>query len=449
METSSQDDPFARLERQNAALSTLAQHPDLFINGPLAFAQRVTESATATLGVARSSVWFFTDNLRAIHCEDLFELDAGRHSEGAEFSSAQYPKYFAALTEGRSIAAHNALIDPRTAEFARAYLRPVGISSMLDAPIRMGGRLVGVLCNEHIGPQREWMPDEEAFAGSLCDILALGLEAWEHQKMAAELREARDHLELRVAERTRELAAANERLQELDRLKSTFLATMSHELRTPLNSIIGFTGILRKGLPGPINAEQEKQLSMVHGAAKHLLALINDLLDVSRIESGKTDIHCTKFRFAEMVNEVAAQLEPLCGPKNLRFRVVVTDPAIEVISDRKKCFQVLLNLAANAVKFTERGQVAVEVEHAGGTLSVSVTDTGIGIRPEKMDRLFTAFGQIDGTSQRTQDGTGLGLYLCRQLLNLLGGEIRAESTFGIGSCFTFKLPIQHTAPSDS
>jgi signal transduction histidine kinase len=245
------------------------------------------------------------------------------------------------------------------------------------------------------------------------------------------------------------LVEANQRLEELDRLKSQFLATMSHELRTPLNSIIGFTGILRQGFAGPVNEEQKKQLGMVFGSAKHLLSLINDLLDLSRIEAGKVEIEAEPFDFVEVIAEAVQNLTPLAGQKNLHLATDLPDPVLEMVGDRKRCYQVLLNLANNAVKFTERGEVKISARLEGERLRVCVADTGIGIKPEQMGLLFEAFRQLDGTAKRLYEGTGLGLHLCRKLLALMGGEIGVESEFGKGSRFTFNLPRRLADPPAS
>ncbi len=258
------------------------------------------------------------------------------------------------------------------------------------------------------------------------------------------LREAHASLEIKVADRTRDLAAANERLKELDRLKSEFLATMSHELRTPLNSVIGFTGIIRQGLAGPVNDEQKKQLGMIEFSARHLLGLINDLLDLSRLESGKMEIVREDFKIAEVAAEVVQSLAPLAAQKNLRLETALDDPALLLRSDRKKCFQILLNFANNALKFTDTGSVRIAVRATAESVELSVTDTGIGIKPENLAQLFEAFRQVDGSARRTYEGTGLGLYLCKQLASMLGGGIAAESEFGKGSRFTVTLP--RTAP---
>jgi PAS domain S-box-containing protein len=263
------------------------------------------------------------------------------------------------------------------------------------------------------------------------------------RKQAEEgLRRAHDELEQRVRERTAELVRANERLEELDRLKSQFLATMSHELRTPLNSIIGFSGILRQGFAGPVNDEQKKQLGLVFGSAKHLLSLINDLLDLSRIEAGKVELAQEPFNFVEVIDEVIQNLMPLAGQKNLNLAADLPGPVIEVVGDRRRSFQVLLNLANNAVKFTDRGQVTISARTEGDKLQVCVADTGIGIKPEQMGMLFEAFRQLDATAKRMYEGTGLGLHLCRKLLALMHGDIGVESEFGKGSRFSFTLPRQ-------
>ena len=271
-------------------------------------------------------------------------------------------------------------------------------------------------------------------------MLGIGIDISARLVAEAALREAHANLEIKVADRTRDLAAANERLQELDRLKSEFLATMSHELRTPLNSIIGFTGILRQGLAGPVNAEQEKQLGMVHFSARHLLGLINDLLDLSRIESGKMEVVREDFKIADVVNEVVQSLTPMAAQKNLALETSLDDPALVLHSDRKKCFQLLLNLANNAVKFTDTGRVLLSVRTIAERVELAVTDTGIGIKPESMAQLFEAFRQVDGSARRLYEGTGLGLYLCKQLTATLGGRITVESEFGKGSRFTITLP---------
>ncbi|MGB8166613.1 MAG: PAS domain S-box protein, partial [Chthoniobacteraceae bacterium] len=429
-----------RLGRQNRALSEQARAPALGeMNVETAF-RRITEVAAETLELRRSSIWLYNESRDVIRCEDLYEADGKKHSRGLELAARDYPSYFAALAKDRAIAANDARSDPKTCEFTENYLKPLKITSMLDAPIRSGGRMVGVVCAEHTGPMRSWTPDEQNFAGSMADHVSLSLEVIQRQQAEAALREARDNLEIKVADRTRDLEEANERLKELDRLKSEFVATMSHELRTPLNSIIGFTGILRQGLAGPLNPEQLKQLGMVHFSARHLLGLINDLLDLSRIESGKMEVVAESFSLEEVVEEVVQSLTPAALQKKLTLETQLDPPHISVHSDRKKVFQILLNLANNAVKFTEKGTVHIGARVDANEVVLEVADTGIGIRPESIAGLFQAFRQVDGSARRVYEGTGLGLYLCKKLSNMLGGRIRAESEFGTGSRFTVNLP---------
>jgi PAS domain S-box-containing protein len=280
---------------------------------------------------------------------------------------------------------------------------------------------------------------EPHFVGFLRDIT-------KRKEAERAVREANEQLEQRVAERTRELRTANERLMELDRMKSQFLATMSHELRTPLNSILGFTSLMREGMAGPLTDEQRRQLGFVHASGEHLLALINDLLDLSRIESGRMEIARAPFDFAAVAAEVGVNLKPLITQKKLRLEFGLPG-TLPMVGDRRKCYQVLLNLANNAVKFTERGHVRIDASARDGRLQASVSDSGIGIRPEQLQLLFEPFRQLDGSPRRLYEGTGLGLHLCRKLLDLMGGDIQVHSEFGHGSRFSFSVPLAlPTAP---
>jgi len=263
-----------------------------------------------------------------------------------------------------------------------------------------------------------------------------------HRKQAERaLHDANEQLEARVAERTQALTRANERLRELDRLKSEFLATMSHELRTPLNSILGFTGLLQRGMTGPMTAEQLRQIGFVHESGRHLLALINDVLDLSRIESGRMEVAAQPFAFGTVAAEALEQLRPLADGKGLRLEADIAAGDIALVGDRRKLYQVLLNLLGNAVKFTRQGEVRLSARAEGERLHVSVQDTGIGMAAHQLGLLFQAFRQLDGSFGRHHEGTGLGLHLCRKLLMLMDGEIRACSTLGEGSTFHFSLPL--------
>ena len=318
-----------------------------------------------------------------------------------------------------------------------------GLRACWSTPIlSAAGELLGTFAMYYQEPRSPLVTDLEVIK----QVTHLASVAIEHDRAAEALRRARDELEERVRERTAELVQANQRLEELDRLKSQFLATMSHELRTPLNSIIGFTGILRQGFAGPVNDEQKKQLGLVFGSARHLLSLINDLLDLSRIEAGKVDIESEPFNFVEVIEEVIQNLTPMADQKNIRLSSDLPSQPIQMLGDRKRCFQVLLNLANNAVKFTDRGDVKIRARIEGDQLRVCVADTGIGIKPEQIGMLFEAFRQLDGSAKRIYEGTGLGLHLCRRLLELMHGTIGVESEFGKGSRFIFALPRQPVNP---
>lgn len=241
-----------------------------------------------------------------------------------------------------------------------------------------------------------------------------------------------------------DLKAAVIRAESADKLKSAFLATMSHELRTPLNSIIGFTGILLQKLVGPLSEEQEKQLKMVQGSAQHLLALINDVLDISKIEAGQLALANDRFDIGVVINKSIEKLIPMSEKKGLKLTSFIPDEEIILMADQRRTEQILINLLNNAVKFTDKGEIKIKCVEENGYVKTSVNDSGIGIEPEKISTLFTPFKQIDSGLSRQYEGTGLGLSICKRLVEIMGGKIWVESELGKGSTFTFTLPINRS-----
>ena len=282
-------------------------------------------------------------------------------------------------------------------------------------------------------------PKEILSIGS--DITARKHAEEEVHRLNDELQRYTEFLEQRVAERTKELSAAMEQAQAADRIKSAFLATMSHELRTPLNSIIGFTGILLQGLAGPMNMEQQKQMGMVQSSARHLLALINDVLDISKIESGQLELARAPFDLRLSIEKMVRLVSPLAGKKAVDLRMDISPDTGTITTDQRRLEQVILNLINNAVKFTEKGHVAVACRTLNNHYLVSVADSGIGIKPEEIPNLFQPFHQIDSGLTRKHEGTGLGLSISKKIIDMMGGAIEVESRWGEGSVFTVRIPV--------
>jgi len=286
--------------------------------------------------------------------------------------------------------------------------------------------------------QREWQfrrKDGSAFAA---EVIATMMPDGNLLGMVRDITERkRAEATLRAAEKEKQLAF------EASRLKSEFLANMSHELRTPLNCVIGFTEFLVDEKPGPLNAKQKEYLTDVHNSSRHLLELINDVLDLAKVESGKTELYPETFSLAKAIEEVCAVARGIAGKKRVTLEWNVAPELGCVTLDQQKFKQVCFNLLSNAVKFTDSGgSVKIDARaRETGRFEARVTDTGIGIRKEDLPRLFREFEQLETGANRRFEGTGLGLALTKKLVEAQGGRVAVESEYGKGSAFSVNLPI--------
>ncbi len=311
-------------------------------------------------------------------------------------------------------------------------LDPVAFERNINENMRRNGERVWIAWTNRIVHDAQ---------GRVAEILSIGTDITELKQAEETIRELNAGLERRVVERTAELAVAMDRAQAADRIKSAFLASMSHELRTPLNSIIGFTGMVLQGLAGPLNEEQTKQLGMVRGSARHLLDLINDILDISKIEAGQFNILLENFDLRGSIEKTVQIISPLADKKNILLHSRIEDNISDMRGDQRRVEQIILNLLNNAVKFTDHGEIHLNCYLDNGFVTLSVEDTGIGIKPENINMIFEAFRQVDAGTARTQEGTGLGLNITKKLVEMMGGSIHVKSEWEKGSTFTVTLPI--------
>jgi signal transduction histidine kinase/CheY-like chemotaxis protein/HAMP domain-containing protein len=330
-------------------------------------------------------------------------------------------------------------------------------SEMLTIPIISSGEVMGIISMASVNGYDNHVIEfvnkmHNALNARISGVLAykkMTEFAGKLEEQNRELESQKSELFQQAAELGRqnmELELQKKQLDEANRLKTNFLSNMSHELRTPLNSVIALSGVLNRRLTGKIPQEEYSYISVIERNGKHLLSLINDILDISRIEAGKEEIELAKFNVCDHVDEVVSVIKPQADQKNLALSAASGDCEILINSDASKFRHILQNLVGNAVKFTEAGSVEVTVEHEYQRVRINVADTGIGIDEKNLKHIFEEFRQADGSTSRRFGGTGLGLAIAQKYANLLGGKITVVSTPRKGSVFTLTLPVEYPGP---
>lgn len=372
------------------------------------------------------------DRLGAQQCQlTIFDSENGYAKLVAEYRPT--PDQEAAPTPITDNPTYELLLDthrPLVIEDASAHPAPdkpkdapaqANVKTMLLVPMVVREELIGSLAIETVGQKRVFTEAELDFCQTLSRQAAITIDnirAFEEQKETAE------------------------RLREVDRFKTQFLANMSHELRTPLNSIIGFSRVILKGIDGPLTELQQTDLTAIYNSGQHLLGLINDILDLSKIGAGKMELNFDEMDLKPIIKGVMSTAVGLVKDRPIKLEQHVPEDLPIIWADSTRVRQILLNLVSNATKFTERGKISLTADYDDECVSLSITDTGIGIPQEKLERIFEEFTQADGTTTRRFGGTGLGLPISRHFAEMHGGEINVQSEVGVGSTFTVTLPIR-------
>ena len=412
-----------RLRRQNEVLLALARSPAL-ADGDLERAlQEITEAAAANLSVARASVWRYRADRASLVCDDLFQSGTRSHERDMQLFARDYPTYFQALEEERTITAHHAVGDARTRELADSYLRPLGITSMLDAPIRLQGKMIGVLCHEHVGTPRAWSVDEQNFAGSLADCVSLAIAAAD-----------RKNSERQLADRVAELARSNAELEQ-------FASVASHDLQEPLRMVQSFVSLLQSRYQGRLDEDADLYISHAVEGVKRMRECISGLLAYSR--AGRND---------ETSGPVDASRAAAAAMSNLGGLIAETGAEVVigklpvVHGGESRLTQVLQNLIENGLKYRREGvtpRVEVTAERRDRDWLFQVKDNGIGIEPRFFQRIFLLFQRLHDRGR--YPGSGMGLSIAKRIVEHDGGRMWVESAVGVGSSFYFTAAPDRTA----
>ena len=387
--------------------------------------EKACEILSETIDVARSSVWELSDDGMELRCFNLYETDKRAHSQGMVLNARDLPKYFNAIKSESRIYANDVQNDPRTNELTENYLKPLGITSMLDAGIVVDGQLIGVVCSEHIGEMREWHSDEESFVSTVAAFIAQLIVEAERRQAQEKIRALNEVLK----EQVNELEAKNTELTQ-------FTYTVSHDLKSPLVTINGFLGYLEQDSLSGNTERLKKDINRIREAVNKMDTLLTELLELSRI--GRMMNPAVDVPFDELVKDaldiVHGQIE--------KYKVTVqTQPGLPIVhGDRQRLTEILQNLIDNATKYMgDQTDPLIEIGQQGtdeGKSVFFVRDNGIGIAPEYHERIFGLFNKLDARSE----GTGVGLALVKRIIEFHGGRIWVNSKTGKGTTFYFTLP---------
>jgi signal transduction histidine kinase/HAMP domain-containing protein len=391
--------------------------------------RRTTEEAAHTLSVERVSVWFLSESHDELMCEDLFRRSQDRHEGGLRIRATDYPSYFQTIETSRIVAVDNTRTDHRTQELAKGYCEPAGIASLLDVPIRLHGKTLGVLSHEHVGGAREWSLEEQDFAASIADMISLQMEANERQKAERALAKANENL----ADIVRELRRSNKELQD-------FAYVTAHDLKAPLRGIGTLTDWITSDYGDRLDEPGRQQLGLLKGRVSRMSELIDSILHYSEI--GRTTKRIESVDLNALLPEIIGQLSP---PQHIEITVDTGLPTL--VSEKARLIQLFQNLIGNAIKYMDKPQGLIEVGCTSqeGYWQFHVTDNGPGIDNKYFTKIFQMFQTL--TRRDELESTGIGLAVVKKIVDLYGGNVWVESTIGEGTTFYFTLPRQH-APTE-
>ncbi len=441
-----------RIKRYAALLNTFSKSPAGIAGDIETFSREITELLGKQLPIPRVSVWLLSEENDSLTCIDCYDTASDLHQTGAFCEHNDSPLPYPGNAIRRYSLCTYTRKDPEPAPFTSVSPHSGTTVSALCCSIMLNGTPIGMLLFEAADDEKVWNNEAITFGCQTADQIGIAVLNKSRRETALALQENekilntyRHNLEKLVALRTLDLERAKKSAEGASAAKSSFLSNMSHEIRTPMNAILGYAHLL---LQGDLTRQQRLQLQKLSSSAEHLLELINDILDLSKIDTGTLAISAYDFEPIRIIDDIYEMMSEKAAAKELDL-VVNWDPDIPPVlkGDSRRLSQILLNLVGNAIKFSEKGRVSISGSLTSRTeshvqITITVQDTGIGISSEKMERLFAAFEQVDGTLSRHHGGTGLGLVISRRLAEIMGGSMQLESREGKGTKVFFTLPFE-------